>query len=148
MSDNPALCVAVCRRIHRTAIAVVGRDGIYDLHRFESRGPDAERILDRARGLATAYNAAAVVVEPGLLPTDESASPPVIATLALPVAKQRLCGDSAKSHRELVAALIERRPELQRLTAGLHFEGPQANDHRWRTVPLLAIALGLAFLHS
>jgi uncharacterized protein YfaQ (DUF2300 family) len=148
MTNHPTRCVAICRRVNRAAFAVVGNDGIYDLHRLASKGEDGHRLLQQAQRLAVAYDANTVVAEPGLLPEQPGVPTPNVTTLPLTAAKARLCGRNVSSHRELAEAIVTYRPELRRLVDGVHFDGPLANDDRWRTVPLFAIALGLAFLKA
>ena len=143
---NNSICVAVCRRANRAAFAVMGPDGIYDLQRCNAPRREKERLLHKAQRLATAYGAATIVAEPGTL-TEAPDNLPV-ANTTLRQAKQRLCGTAERSNRPLVEAVVRQHPELQQCIDGAHLSGPNAHRHRWRTLPVLAAALAVAFLQT
>ena len=146
MSNDKHMCVAVCRRVNRAAFAVMGPDGIYELQRCDAPSGQQDRLLFKALQLANAYGAKTIIAEPGTLTPAPDNLP--VETTTLREAKERLCGSATESHETLVEAVVQRHPELQRVVAGAKLSGPSAYLYRWRTVPVLAAALGLAYLQS
>ena len=146
MSKSNTVCVAICRRANRAAFAVVGPDGIYDIQRCDAPSCARGRLMHKAQQLANDYGAETIVAEPGML-TEAPDNLPV-ATITLRQVKQRLCGHAERSNRPLVEAVVRQHPELQRVIDGAQLSGPSAYLHRWRTVPVLAVALALAFLQT
>lgn len=146
MKNKSKICVAVCRRVGRTAIAVVGKDGIYDVQCCASSRRTQRQLHEKTQAIANAYGARTIVVEPGFFA--DVTSEIVVVTTTLADAKKRLCGSHDCAHRQLVDAVIRNRPEVKRVIAGASLTGHRANQDRWRIVPVFAIALGLAFLQT
>lgn len=144
---TPPACVAVCRRVNRAAIAVVGHDGILDILRCSFPRGAERAVLERAVGLAFDYEARPLIVEPGLFSAEllAQAAVPVV-EVALATAKAHLCGDRTAKHPALIRAVLARHPAATRLVEGAHIEGPTAYLDRWRTVLVFAIGLGMAHL--
>ena len=145
MSKNDTICVAVCRRVNRAAFAVIGPAGIYDVQRCDAPSGCENRLLRIATRLAKAYGATTIVAEPGTLTPAPDNLP--VAPTTLDDAKTVLCGTCERSNRPLVETVVRQHPELRRVLHGAKLGGPIAYLHRWRTLPVYAVALALAFLH-
>lgn len=147
--SSEVTCVAVCTRVRRAAFAVIGPDGIYTVHRTAFHRGSETAVIQQAEALGMAYGAHALVVEPGVF------QPDAIATTSLPVvaftlthAKAALCTTERPTHRDLVQAVLETHPAASRLIQGAKLSGPTAHLHRWRTVLVFAIGLGLGYLKT
>lgn len=149
-------CVAAIMRAQFVALAVTQNSQVLLVQRLHLLGfnavYDGQRLRDAVLALATGYGAEFLVAEPGSWVADELR--PISRTLrcvSLKQAKEQLDLAVPATHSELYDHLIERHPKLQRFVTVLpHGEKRVATSNRWRTVPLLAAALGLAAeqLHS
>lgn len=144
MTTESNICVAVCRRVSRAAFAVVGHDGVYELCCCAAPAHNGHQLLRKAQVLADAYGAQTIVAEPGIFA--DATSDTTVVTTTLSDVKERLCGSDDCGHRDLIEVVIRDHPEVKRVVAGAVLSGPCANRDRWRTLPVLAIALGLSFL--
>lgn len=144
MIPESAVCIAVCRRVNRVAFAVVSNNLVYDVCGRRAGRREPNELGAIAMRLADAYGAKLIVTEPGVISaTTESAR---VIEKTIDEAKQVLCGSDASTHHDLIQAVIARQPNLKSFVAEAKFTGDNAKQSRWRLLPLLSIALGLAFL--
>lgn len=149
MRTNPARLVAACIRCRCLAITVLSGDQVLEVvsHRLDSakrRGHAA----DFVSRLVNDYAPEAVVLETEKSLSESNQLPTYtkyqIHIVTLAQAKRTLLTGNDCSHRTLFQHLLRQHPNLQRLVKVLPITDQIAMTERWRTVSLLAVALGLA----
>jgi pimeloyl-ACP methyl ester carboxylesterase len=141
-----APCVAVCRRNNRVAIVVLDDSTVYDIRRLKAPRHSAARVVRVVRSVVAAYGAHSVVHDGGKYFLGDTTLP--TETLRLRDAKSRLCGSPSTTHADLIAAVLTARPELEDIARDVPVAGLAGRRDRWRSVPLLAVALALAHLQD
>lgn len=147
-------CIAAIRRAQFVALAVVEDGRIEYIRRVNLLGlidsADAKRIRDVAQELATSFDATTLVVEPNSWLYDELCRLRcTVRLLSLSRAKRRLLSAENPTHSQLYDHMVDKHPKLRRFVHILPAGNPRvATSNRWRTLPLLAAALGLAAGHA
>lgn len=147
-------CIAAIRRAQFVALAVVQGDRIEYVRRVNLLGlidsADAKRVRDVAQELATNFDASTFVVEPNSWLYDELCRlRSTVRLMSLPRAKRRLLSVESSTHSQLYDHMVDEHPKLRRFVHILPAGNPRvATSNRWRTLPLLAAALGLAAGHT
>ena len=141
-------CLAVCKRCQVLVLAVVESDDILEVRRhfpWNQSGQDYRSAIRKAVvSIMADYNIRTIVVEPDSLIHECIQDISVIQRIELSTAKQLLIPPREnKTHSELCTYLVNSFPKLGRLVTVLPYNRI-AMTERWRTVALLAVALGLA----
>ena len=142
-SYNPIL--SACHRGKYLAVAVCNGVDVLEVVRARMhRGDSLKTVVGR---IIADYGCGTILVEPNRPLFKEVQSLQCsVRTLALTEAKERLLpGRATVTHRDLYQHLVESDPRLRRFVTVLPATGRVAMTERWRTVNLLAVALGRAY---
>lgn len=146
-NDPPPPMVAACFRSPYLALVLVSNHDVsaFRRHCLARNARTLKHQAERIAAFANDYGAEKIIVEQGTrLPTELNTLGFAITTTVITDAKRRFVGEaSAANNGKLYRAVIEQRPKLRRLVTVLN-TGKVAEWERWRTILLLAAALGLA----
>jgi hypothetical protein len=140
--------LSACYRVQNLALAVLYGGEIIEVRRHrvdaEHQAPGVIALL--IRQLVEDYALSELIIEEG--PVLEAAAdflPVRVHTLSLQRVKQHLLPEGAlPTYAGLYHQLLKEHPKLQRFVTVLKGTGQIATSERWKTVMLLAVALGLA----
>lgn len=135
--------LAACRRASILALAVVSGGVVIDVVRHWLDGP--ERIVELVSRTATDYEAIAIVAEPDSVVGQAltTAAMPFLSITVSAAKRQLLATSDQHLHGRLYEMLVQDHPQLRRFVRIDPRTGQVPTADRWRTVPLLAAALGL-----
>lgn len=143
----PSPVVAACFRSPYLALVLIANHDVSALRRhcLASTARTPERQAERIARFATDYGASNIILEPGtgLAAALDALGFATTTTLIADAKRAFVRNASRDSNGELFRTVIAEHPKLRRLVTVLN-TGKVAESERWRTILLLAAALGLA----